>query len=355
MPHSQRSPPQQLPPQQLPVQAQARPTHWHGVPIAHAIPTPAPLRGAPFATTHVYVDAHAAVPAAEHYPHGTHAPPPSPHENQQYAAAGGYAPHPAGYGGPVPEGYVLDASAARHAQYAGAAVGGGAPHPMPPHPHEGALAGRHATRNGPERKEWTPLEDDLIRKGVVVHGCRWRKIAAQLPGRSDDAVRNRWNRLREAGGDDAAIEMPSNARKPRGARKVPVSRSPTPGASSSASGSESLSSPNTEPTGSAFDADKEKAAKSERDSRVSWSRTEDAIIVDSVQELGHKWYQISQRLPGRTDHAIRNRYHRLQAMVEDAQKARETNDAADVLPLDASDAAALFDAPDLGLDLTAVS
>ena len=42
-------------------------------------------------------------------------------------------------------------------------------------------------------------------------------------------------------------------------------------------------------------------------------------------------------------------------MVEDAQKARETNDAADLLPLDASDAAALFDAPDLGLDLTAVS
>ena len=74
-----------------------------------------------------------------------------------------------------------------------------------------------------------------------------------------------------------------------------------------------------------------------------------------MQELGHKWYQISQRLPGRTDHAIRNRYHRLQAMVEDAQKARETNDAADLLPLDASDAAALFDAPDLGLDLTAVS
>ena len=41
-------------------------------------------------------------------------------------------------------------------------------------------------------------------------------------------------------------------------------------------------------------------------------------IVQSVAELGHKWYLIAQRLPGRTDHAIRNRYHRLQStMIDD--------------------------------------
>ena len=51
--------------------------------------------------------------------------------------------------------------------------------------------------------------------------------------------------------------------------------------------------------------------------RMSWTKVEDATIVNGVQELGHKWYQIAQRLPGRTDHAIRNRYHRLQAMMQD--------------------------------------
>ena len=48
------------------------------------------------------------------------------------------------------------------------------------------------------RKEWSAEEDTLIRSGVEQLGCRWRVIAAQLPGRSDDAVRNRWSRLQES-------------------------------------------------------------------------------------------------------------------------------------------------------------
>ena len=54
------------------------------------------------------------------------------------------------------------------------------------------------SRNGPERKEWTTAEDEIIQNGVAMFGCKWRRIAAQLPGRSDDAVRNRWSRLHEA-------------------------------------------------------------------------------------------------------------------------------------------------------------
>jgi hypothetical protein len=42
------------------------------------------------------------------------------------------------------------------------------------------------------------------------------------------------------------------------------------------------------------------------------SREEDEIILQSVDEFGPKWLEIAARLPGRTDHAARNRYHRLQ-------------------------------------------
>ena len=109
---------------------------------------------------------------------------------------------------------------------------------------------------------------------------------------------------------------------------------------------------------------------------VSLSQAEDATIVNGVHELGHKWcayprhqctspislctyplnsatsdaprghppsswgtcrradaclpayyrrYQIAQRLPGRTDHAIRNRYHRLQAMMHDQHLHAQQN------------------------------
>ena len=49
--------------------------------------------------------------------------------------------------------------------------------------------------------------------------------------------------------------------------------------------------------------------------RVAWTRAEDTTIMQSVAELGQKWSLIAPRLPGRTDHAIRNRYARLQAML----------------------------------------
>ena len=50
----------------------------------------------------------------------------------------------------------------------------------------------------PKRKAWTASEDELIRSSILAHGCKWRAIAAQLPGRSVDAVRWRWGRVEEA-------------------------------------------------------------------------------------------------------------------------------------------------------------
>ena len=49
--------------------------------------------------------------------------------------------------------------------------------------------------------------------------------------------------------------------------------------------------------------------------RTPWTRAEDDVILKSVSEIGHKWYEIARRIPGRTDHAIRNRWSRLQSIM----------------------------------------
>ncbi|KAL1522701.1 hypothetical protein AB1Y20_017677 [Prymnesium parvum] len=122
------------------------------------------------------------------------------------------------------------------------------------------------------RKEWAASEDEAIRKGVEQLGMRWRAIAAMLPGRSDDAVRNRWARLRNAG-----------------CKPLTVPRVKRDGA----------------------------------EQRQSWTREEDAVIQSSVAEFGHRWNRIAERLPKRTEHAIRNRWHRLQTSTsQDPEQAQ---------------------------------
>ena len=41
---------------------------------------------------------------------------------------------------------------------------------------------------------WTAEEDALIVQGVQEHEFKWQRIAMDLPGRSANAVRNRWLR-----------------------------------------------------------------------------------------------------------------------------------------------------------------
>uniref|UniRef100_A0A7S0P4F2 Uncharacterized protein n=1 Tax=Calcidiscus leptoporus TaxID=127549 RepID=A0A7S0P4F2_9EUKA len=176
------------------------------------------------------------------------------------------------------------------------------------------------------RKEWSAQEDELIRDGVQQLGCRWRVIAAKLPGRSDDAVRNRWSRLqenmraREGNGPAGSCGGRANGGGSSSSRASAGAVLIRSGADGSGAGSSSSSSMGLSCGESSPPHDKGKKERS------SWTRVEDDIIIQGVHELGHKWYEIARRLPGRTDHAIRNRWSRLQSIIgqHDVQRIADT-------------------------------
>merc|ERR1719440_278968 len=183
-------------------------------------------------------------------------------------------------------------------------AGGGAP---PGQPVGTPMASGATSRNLAERKEWSVSEDNIIRKSVVTYGCRWRKIAARLPGRSDDAVRNRWNRLKEMGIGESATPSASGVVE-GGATDAAASVQVVDGemgcASSSSSGpnvpiplpeglvampaAQVASKPKASPAAASSTGEGgvkgEGAAKGdkERPVRISWSKAEDETILRGV-------------------------------------------------------------------------
>ena len=145
------------------------------------------------------------------------------------------------------------------------------------------------------RKEWSVAEDDLIRHGVQMLGCKWRVIAAQLPGRSDDAVRNRWSRLQES-------MRPSEQQQPNPKSAASLAAPSTGGGGGSSSASDGTARqpgpPDKEVDRKSAPEKKERASWDKKE-RTSWTRAEDDIIVQCVAELGHKWFEIARRLPAR--------------------------------------------------------
>ena len=70
------------------------------------------------------------------------------------------------------------------------------------------------------KQGWTKEEDHKIVQLVQMTGQKWAVISALLPGRTDDAVRNRYLRLqRKRLGDDATATGGK-------ARKVPLNSAP---------------------------------------------------------------------------------------------------------------------------------
>lgn len=58
--------------------------------------------------------------------------------------------------------------------------------------------------------------------------------------------------------------------------------------------------------------------------RGDWSLSEDRFILHQQNLWGNRWADIARHLPGRTTHAVKNRYHQLQRLLNQGKTKLET-------------------------------
>ena len=159
---------------------------------------------------------------------------------------------------------------------------------------QGAAAGGPVRRRASKGKQgWTREEDIKIVQYVQLAGQKWAVIAALLPGRTDDAVRNRYLRLQKKKGGSAGGSTGGDG--------------DDPGAEVSAAGGARVGAAGASGclVTSADLADCETVKKGDM-----WTEEEDRLITEAVARYGQKWQQISEQVPGRSANAVRNRFLR---------------------------------------------
>lgn len=164
---------------------------------------------------------------------------------------------------------------------------------------------------------WTEEEDAIVHVSVRALGTQWQAVADRLPGRTADAVRNRWHRLQKRGshgGNPTGEALDQLVLTSAWCTEAGTHRDdgPVVPGSSRAHAQADASSGVVMVTGSDH-------------GRAKWSAEEDGTILQGVKTLGCRWREIAALLPGRSDSSIRNRWHR---MLVRGQVSEETAAAA---------------------------
>ncbi|CEL92647.1 unnamed protein product [Vitrella brassicaformis CCMP3155] len=156
--------------------------------------------------------------------------------------------------------------------------------------------------------EWTQEEDEALRESVRVNGGKsWKRIATFLPGRSDVQCLNRWH----------TVLKPTLVRGTWTQEEDDVLRElvAVHGAAKWSSIAKMLN----ERLGTY------RLGKQCRErwtnhldptiTRTEWTEEEDALLLAEQESIGNKWSDISKKLPGRTENAVKNRWNSLKRKI----------------------------------------
>jgi hypothetical protein len=144
---------------------------------------------------------------------------------------------------------------------------------------------------------WTPEEDDALCSAIEYYGAKnWKKIADAVPGRTDVQCLHRWQKVL----NPELVKGPWSEEEDNKVRELVGLYGPRKWSFIAQHLPGRIGKQCRERWTNHLDPGVKKG---------NWSQWEDELIIKLQRQQGNKWAKIASHLQGRTDNAVKNRFH----------------------------------------------